>query len=276
MMRNKLLPLIFVIPFVISLITACATTSKTVGVYHNVKKGETLWRIARAYDSDPDEIARANNLPDTTIEAGSVLFIPNATEPVEIKPAETSVEPGTPAMRQRHTVREETLSPSQGDTAPATAPVPEKSTTAVTPKKTVPAPGKTTAVSPPKPAKTRFIWPLDGTVSSKFGTYKGMQHNGIKIDAPEGTPVRSAASGTVIYAAPMKYFGETVIIKHSDIYSTVYSHLKERMVRPGTTVKQGDKIGLLGKGEDGEPRLYFEIRRHNRARDPLRYLPQKK
>jgi murein DD-endopeptidase MepM/ murein hydrolase activator NlpD len=103
-----------------------------------------------------------------------------------------------------------------------------------------------------------------------------MRHNGIKIDAAEGTPVRAAARGTVTYAAPMKYFGETVISKHNDIYSTVYSHLKKRKVRPGTLVKQGDTIGHLGRGEDGNPRLYFEIRRHNRARDPLRYLPHKK
>ena len=73
----------------------------------------------------------------------------------------------------------------------------------------------------------------------------------------------------------MKYFGETVIIKHTDIYSTVYSHLKKRTVRPGTTVKQGNKIGLLGKGEDGTACLYFEMRRNNRASDPLRYLPKK-
>ncbi|MBW2674650.1 MAG: LysM peptidoglycan-binding domain-containing protein, partial [Deltaproteobacteria bacterium] len=73
---------LFIFLLILIFITACATTSKTGGVYHNVKKGETLWRIARAYNCDPDEIARANNLPDTTIEAGSALFIPNAKEPI--------------------------------------------------------------------------------------------------------------------------------------------------------------------------------------------------
>jgi len=120
------------------------------------------------------------------------------------------------------------------------------------------------------------MWPVEGTVASKFGTYQGMRHNGIKIDAAEGTPVLAAADGTITYAAPMKYFGETIIIKHNDIYSTVYSQLKERMVRSGTTVKQGDQIGLLGKGENGNPHLYFEIRRKNRAKDPLHYLPKRK
>lgn len=275
MKRNKTLPLIFIISFVISITTGCATTPRTVGVYHTVQKGETLWRIARAYNTNPEEIARANNLPDTMIEAGSTLFIPNATDHVDVGPVAqrktvTREETGT------HTVREETLEPAREEKPSARVPPPPKSTTTVKREKSPPSPGETIAVSPPKPSTARFIWPVTGTVSSKFGTYKGMRHNGIKIDAAEGTPVRAAARGTVTYAAPMKYFGETVIIKHNDIYSTVYSHLKKRKVRPGTLVKQGDTIGHLGRGEDGNPRLYFEIRRHNRARDPLRYLPHKK
>lgn len=78
MLRDK--KTLFTLLLIFLFITACATTPRTGGVYHSVKKGETLWRIAREYNTDPDEIARANNLPDTMIEAGSALFIPNATE----------------------------------------------------------------------------------------------------------------------------------------------------------------------------------------------------
>jgi len=254
------------------LVVSCATTPKTGGVYHNVKKGDTLWRIAQAYNCDPTEIALANNLPDDTIQEGSVLFIPYAAEPLTI----ASETPGTrddgtartptprptptPATKAPQTIREQTLGPAPAEKPPAST---------GTPAEPAPAP-------PQAEGRPAFGWPVTGTVSSKFGTYKGMRHNGIKIDAAEGTPVLAAADGTVTFAAAMKYFGETIIIKHNDIYSTVYSQLKERNVRTGDTVGQGDRIGLLGTEGEQNPHLYFEIRRKNRARDPLQYLPKKK
>ncbi|MDD5723989.1 MAG: M23 family metallopeptidase [Syntrophales bacterium] len=250
--------LLFTFVFVLLFVTACATMPKTGGVYHSVKKGETLWRIARAYNCDPNEIARANNLPDTTIEAGSALFIPDAKEAISITP-DTPPGPETPKKDIPHTLREETLGPIPTDKPPVST---------VTPGGNAPAPSQ-------ESSRPSFMWPVEGPVSSKFGTYKGMRHNGIKIDGKEGAPVLAAASGTVTYAAPMKYFGETVIVKHNDTYSTVYSQLKERMVSAGNTVKGGDRIGLLGKGESGKSHLYFEIRSKNRAIDPMLYLPQK-
>ncbi len=284
MERNKILLILFVTLFVTSFVTGCVTTPQTGGgVYHIVKKGETLWRIARAYNTTPDELSTANNLPDTTIEAGGVLFIPHATKSIDIAPEAPSVAPDEPVEIKKHIVHEEDLGPTRGEKSPAPIATQGKTTGAPIPSprgKIAPpaaASGKSATKSSPQPktARARFIWPVDGSLSSRFGTYKGIRHNGIKIAASEGTPVRSAAKGTVTFAAPMKYFGETVIIKHNDIYSTVYSHLKKRTVRPGTTVKQGDKIGLLGKGEDGTACLYFEMRRNNRASDPLRYLPKK-
>jgi len=250
------------------LVLSCTTTPKTGGVYHIVKKGETLWRIAQAYNCDPTEIALINNLPDDTIQEGSVLFIPNAAEPLAITSGTSRTQDSgpssrptsTPATEAPQTIREQTLGP-----APAEKPQVSTGTPAA------PAPE-----TPQTAGKPVFRWPVEGTVSSKFGTYKGIRHNGIKIDAAEGTPVLAAADGTVTYSALMKYFGETIIIKHNDIYSTVYSQLKERNVRSGDLVRQGDRIGLLGAEGDQSPHLSFEIRRKNRARDPLQYLPKKK
>ncbi len=248
------------------LVLSCTMTPKTSGVYHSVKKGDTLWRIAQAYKCDPTEIALANNLSDDTIQEGSVLFIPNAAEPLTIASdtpgiKDSGTTPKTPTPKEvPRTIREQTLGPAPADKPPAST--------------------DTSVASAPAPPQTAdrpaFRWPVEGTVSSKFGTYKGMRHNGIKIDGAEGTPVLAAADGTVTYAAPMKYFGETIIIKHNDIYSTVYSQLKERKVRTGDMVRQGDQIGRLGTEGDQNPHLYFEIRLKNRARDPLQYLPRKK
>ena len=65
------------------------TTSSSTrgGVYHTVKKGETLWRISRAYGVALAEITEANGLSDYTIGIGQKLYIPGATKTVEVEPA---------------------------------------------------------------------------------------------------------------------------------------------------------------------------------------------
>jgi lipoprotein NlpD len=57
---------------------------KLKGVYHRVKKGETLYSIARAYRVHIQDLAEVNNIDDTNrIEMDQVLFVPDATEVVE-------------------------------------------------------------------------------------------------------------------------------------------------------------------------------------------------
>lgn len=57
------------------------------GVYHTVRKGQTLWRISRAYGVALAEITEANGLSDYTITVGQKLYIPGATRTVEVEPA---------------------------------------------------------------------------------------------------------------------------------------------------------------------------------------------
>lgn len=123
--------------------------------------------------------------------------------------------------------------------------------------------------------KDRFIWPVKGKVISRFGIQPNkMSFNGIRIAAAEEAVVQAAAGGTVIFSAPLKEYGETIIIKHEDNYATVYTHLGTRTVRGDARVKKGDRIAFLGKaGDRVDPHLYFEIRHKNKARNPLFFLP---
>ena len=99
--------------------------------------------------------------------------------------------------------------------------------------------------------KDRFIWPVKGKVISRFGIQPNkMNFNGIRIAATEEAAVQAAAGGTVIFSAPLKEYGETIIIKHEDNYATVYTHLGTRTVRGDVRVKKGDRIAFLGKAGD--------------------------
>lgn len=48
------------------------------GIYHRVEQGQTLWKIAKTYSLDLDDLARVNRISDTTsLEVGQLIFIPN-------------------------------------------------------------------------------------------------------------------------------------------------------------------------------------------------------
>lgn len=129
-------------------------------------------------------------------------------------------------------------------------------------------------VRPPASGVKLFMWPVRGRVVSKFGRQPdGMMHNGIRIAARQDKPVVAAARGTVIYSALLKDYGETIILKHEGGYATVYTNMGERLVELNDRVRQGMKIGLLGKVTGkSEGTMAFEVRYRNKAVNPLRYL----
>ncbi len=56
------------------------------GIYHKVKKGETIWRIAKVYNITVDEIISSNNIPNVAkVEENQLIFIPGAVSKKEIK-----------------------------------------------------------------------------------------------------------------------------------------------------------------------------------------------
>ncbi len=55
------------------------------GIYHKVKKGETLWRVAKAYNVAIDDIIRTNYIPNAAkVEENQLVFIPGAHAPQEV------------------------------------------------------------------------------------------------------------------------------------------------------------------------------------------------
>lgn len=138
-------------------------------------------------------------------------------------------------------------------------------------------------VVPEKPVinatkSSKFIMPVKGKIISSFGE----KDDGINIKAAEGTPVRAAGSGSVIYighgtdGGGYEYYGNVVIIQHDDEFVTSYSHLKTISVTKDSTVKQGDIIGTVGStGDVSEPQLYFEVLKNSVPVNPHKYLQQK-
>ena len=124
--------------------------------------------------------------------------------------------------------------------------------------------------------KSKFIWPVKGTVVSNFGVVgKGRRNDGINIKAATGTNVKAADKGVVAYAGnELKGFGNLVLIKHSDGYITAYAHNQRLYVKKGQKVLRGEKIATVGStGSVNSPQLHFEVRAGKKAVNPRTYLP---
>jgi murein DD-endopeptidase MepM/ murein hydrolase activator NlpD len=221
---------------------------------HVVRRGETIYRIARDHGVEPAELMRRNRLSDPRqLVVGARLIVPATTpNPNPIPNANPSPLPpptGTPASPLR---------------APAAA--------ARTPSR--PPGTRVASLDPTVPEPARILaWPLRGVLYGRFGVRAGQRHDGIDIAAPEGAPVAAAADGTVIFAGDQAGYGAVVILRHDAGLVTLYAHNSRVLVHEGARVARGDAVARVGQtGRTTGPHLHFEVREGTRPRDPLLFL----
>ena len=128
----------------------------------------------------------------------------------------------------------------------------------------------------PRPSGGELLWPVDGTLSSRFG-YRldpilgGRKlHTGLDIGALNGSPVFSAAEGIVTWAGPSGGYGNFVCIARDSVLTTCYAHLSAIRAREGQWADTGAVVGLVGStGMSTGPHLHFEVRLRGTPVDPL-------
>ena len=126
------------------------------------------------------------------------------------------------------------------------------------------------------PAPLEFSWPATGTVTGRFGEWRGSHvHSGVDIGILESLTVRAATRGVVTrVGTPRGYsgYGNTVIVRYGHV-EALYAHLAAIRVRRGQRVEAGDRIGVAGcTGWCTGTHLHFELRDHGRLLNPLTYL----
>ena len=238
---HKILLLLFLFQ-----LSACATSFDKRGVYHNVQNGDSIWRIARAYRVDLQQLAEYNNIMDPEqVQPGMKLYIPPRAKGVSFK----KLPSGSTAEKKAR--------PRKGRYA----------------KKKNSEEGYSKSI---QIYRGKFDWPIDGNASSLFGFRNGRRHDGIDIGADTGDPIHAAASGDVVFSGKMRGYGNLVLIRHEDDFFTAYAHNSKNSVRKGQPVKKGQVIGLIGRtGRATAPHLHFEIRHGQTARNPLFFLPDR-
>lgn len=265
---------------------------------HKVGDHDTLYSISRMYGIPLGEMAAANNLkPPYMLSVGQVLRIPGVQKTIETAMPSPQKKAGT--TRTLGTLKVK-ASPGQ------------KNNLTYNGVKMLKAPGpseerktfdsmlsRLAGIDPPKEgasdesllrsretetpkqqivdySRTKgFIWPVKGRVISGYGPKDGGLYNdGINIAAPRGTPVLSAADGTVAYVGDsLKSYGNLVLVRHPGGMVTAYAHLNNVTVKPGMALKKGQPIGTVGStGTVANAQLHFEVRRGSATLNPREYL----
>jgi murein DD-endopeptidase MepM/ murein hydrolase activator NlpD len=266
-----------------------------------VRPGETVNTIARHHHIPASAIIQVNNLSSSSaLRVGQRLVLPSyrvstpAAGPelggTYIRPPADVGNDGNPA-RATSVPSEDLISNNQ---ARRSSPAPDK------PKMLAATDRKTTAISlkkPPaaskpmltaasvgvrgtaslKPGDTSpvFSWPAHGPITTRFGVeVDDHKSDGIVIAVPEGTPIKAANDGVVVYVgSALETYGNLVLLRHADDYVSVYVYVKTLRVKQGDEVKRGDIIGESGQtGNAKEPELYFEVRKSSVPVDPLPLL----
>ena len=100
------------------------------------------------------------------------------------------------------------------------------------------------------PFEPKFITGRFGTLS-EFRKKNGMQpHSGLDFARPEGTPIPSIASGTIVLQQWSDVLGNVSVLrvmgKDQKLYYVGFCHLKAEGLKVGTKVKEGETVGLVG------------------------------
>ncbi|WP_083988838.1 peptidoglycan DD-metalloendopeptidase family protein [Devosia geojensis] len=252
--------------------TPSATTAPGGTYTHTIQSGESLYTIARRYDVTTQALVQANALssPDRIV-VGQKIVIPGradllATRAPAPAAATTEVATASPIV---------TPTPAQ----PSTAAVSDASVlnSAATPAPAATAPAQPTQVAsapagePAMSGADKFRWPVSGRVITDFAGSKG---TGINIEVPEGTAVKAAENGTVIYTGSgVEGYGNLVLVRHPNGYVSAYAHLQSISVSRGAVINRGDTIGAAGMtGSVSRPQLHFELRRGATPVDPVPML----
>ena len=121
----------------------------------------------------------------------------------------------------------------------------------------------------------RFDAPIPGAATARFGerrVFNGQPrapHSGMDLKAKSGVPVRAPATGRVIFAGPLYFSGNTIIVEHGLGIKTLYAHLSEMSVATDDPVKKGQVLGLVGAtGRVTGPHLHWALKIRGARIDP--------
>ena len=238
--------------------------------FYRVKRGDTLISIALEQGVDWRDLASWNDISNpNVIEVGRLLRILQARSADAPAPSVAAV-PTAPGAAQTAPVAgvgAVQARPIEAGSAAGGAPAPAPTVAAAPPTELA------SAAPPPAAAGLQWAWPAHGQVISGFSEGGS---KGVAIAGAQGEAIFAAESGRVIYSGNgLRGYGNLVIVKHDQEFTTAYAHNRAILVKEGQMVRRGQKIAELGMSDADRPMLHFEVRKGGKPVDPLSFLPSR-
>lgn len=253
--------------------------AQTASGSYTVKPGDTLSRVSRETGLSVAQLRQYNDISGDTIRVGQTLslgsgVVQQAAAPQQATgtdPQQTAATP--PATQSQSIERAAAPAPAQVETGPAsyTPPAQEADNQEVSSQ----VGNEVAAVTPEATGIGKLRWPVRGQVITPFGAQDGnVRNDGIDISVPEGSEIRAAENGVVIYSGSgLREYGNTALIRHDNGLVTVYGHASELLVNRGDTVTRGQVIAKSGmSGTAQQPKLHFEVRENATPVNPTTFL----
>lgn len=227
---------------------------------HLVKKGETLYGIAKKYQITISELKAANNLSDKDVlKAGQKLVIPSA----DIENAATLSSTNSSASTSNSSSKTETYIVQKGDTLYGIAKkydikvseiyslngMSQKDVLKVGQKLKVPVTGESLPDIKdidPKKYTEKTIPGLKWPVKNPTVTYVKGKVSGVQLTSSAKENVINIHAGTVVYTGSYRGFGKVVFVQSKTGLVYAYTGLSSIKVKKGTYVVAGDVLGKAG------------------------------
>lgn len=127
---------------------------------------------------------------------------------------------------------------------------------------------------------TPTMLPVEGGwYSSNYGwridPFTGQRafHDGVDFMAEQGTPIKAAAGGVVVFSDFHPQYGNMIEVDHGNELITRYAHASRRLAKVGDVVLRGSKIAEVGRtGRATGTHLHFEVRQRGVSQNPARFL----
>lgn len=252
-------------------------TTMAEDIRYTVKKGDTLYDIARKYDTTVQSIKESNNIRGEIIHPGDVLYLPNtgrgggeenriyANIIHEVQPGDALYN-----IARKYGVDLDTIKGANN-----------LKTDKIVIGQNLVIPFEQRINSGQfNLQKGAFIWPITGRITSYFGwrndpiARSSDFHQGLDIAAPVGKEIQAASSGKVVKSGWVTGFGKTLVIDHGDGVETLYAHNSSLLVRVGEQVYAGQIIARAGStGKSTGSHLHFAVLVNDKPVDPMQYLP---
>jgi murein DD-endopeptidase MepM/ murein hydrolase activator NlpD len=276
-------------------------------VYHTVRKGDTVYSLARQYNVKEADILAINGIADVRkIYVGQKLRIPSlaaAASPVGRVALEYRAVQGDTlyGIARKYGISFQELAaannfpanyilkvgntikvPFQAASNQAVPQEPQYAEPARQPAKNAdfqptspPTKAPTQNAKPAPsgaPAKTgKPLGSLEWPVVPKSSAYMKGKLSGVVLTGEKTEPVRSLTAGIVISAGPYRGFGRVVIIKSEGGFDYVYGGCESLSVKKWDRVVPGSEVGKLGVDTlSAKPQLFFMIYHNGKPIDPAK------